>query len=211
MDKKKVLILFAGSAGSQVADILLQKEDIEIVGFLDDTPGYEGKDILGIKVLGRLNILEKLFEEKVFNYLIIGHGVPKIRKEFYERYSSKGIPFINAIDESVELCSNVTLGEGNVLCGGVYIGNSAVIGNNNFISSHASIEHHTILGNHITSGPHLSTTGKCKIGNCVQIGMHVGLQYSQIGENVLVNSGIVVLGDIPENKIVKKKQDYIIS
>lgn len=207
---KKVLILFAGVAGTQVADIFSNYEDIEVVGFLDDNPDLQGKEVFGKKVLGNLDILETLFREKAFDFIIISVGNCLLRKKYYEKAKNLGISFINAIDTSVKICQDVQIGEGNVICGQAYIGNSTKIGNNNFISSNASIEHHNVWGSHITTGPHFSTTGKCEVENCVAFGMHVGLQYTKIGENSLINSGIVILENIPSNSIVKKKKDYFV-
>ena len=207
---KKVLILFAGVAGTQVADILSNYEDVEIVGFLDGNPDLQGKEVFGKKVLGDLNLFENLFNEKFFDFAIISVGDCLLRKKFYEKGKELGVAFINAIDPSVKISKNVDLGEGNVLCGKVYIGNSTKIGNNNFISSNSSIEHHNIFGNHITTGPHFSTTGKCEVEDCVAFGMHVGLQYAKIGKDSLINSGIVVLENVPANSVLKKKKDYVV-
>ena len=211
MVKTKILILCAGRAATQIADIILRKDDVELIGFLDDAEEMQGKKVLGKKVLGKLEKLEKLFKENSFDAIAIGIGSTRKRKEFYNLCKKLNIPMFNTIDPSATICNEVKMGEGNVICGGVYVGNSTILGDNNFISSNGSIEHHSKWGSHITTGPHLSTTGKSKVGDGVSLGMHVGLQYVSVGENSLINSGVILINNVPSNSIVKKKYDYSIT
>ncbi len=57
----RVLILGAGQAAMQVADILLHDPSCQLVGFLDDNPDMQGQDVFGFPVLGGLSQLEELF------------------------------------------------------------------------------------------------------------------------------------------------------
>ena len=211
MNKKKVIIFFAGASSSQVLDVLLDDVEVEIVGYLDDSREKIGKEFYGKRVLGKVSDFEKFYNEGVFTHAIIGIGNIKVRKEVYDNCKKIGIPFVNAIDKSVNIRNHVKIGEGNILLGKVYIGNSATLGNNNYISSGATIEHHCTIGDHVFSGPNLCMTGGCYIGNEISFGMNIGLQYSNVGSNSIVNSGIILIKNIPENSNVKKKMDYVIS
>ena len=48
---KRVLILGAGQAAMQVADILLHDRSCQLIGFLDDNPDMQGQSIFGFPVL----------------------------------------------------------------------------------------------------------------------------------------------------------------
>ncbi len=68
---QRVLVIGAGDLGRQVVErLMLHKEyGFSIVGFLDDDPGRQQRDIQGVPVLGTTRVLEQVVKE---------HGVDQI-------------------------------------------------------------------------------------------------------------------------------------
>ena len=57
-NKKRTLIIGAGSAGTMIARQLLKIKEVDIipVGFIDDDPRKQNLDILGIPVVGQVQV-----------------------------------------------------------------------------------------------------------------------------------------------------------
>ena len=68
----KSVIIGAGTYG-EVYLAYLQEAGVEIVGFLDDDPKFEGKEVRGVPVLGGISALETLKDSV--------HGIVKMVKK----------------------------------------------------------------------------------------------------------------------------------
>lgn len=80
-NKKRTLIVGAGSAGTMVARQLLRSNDTELspVAFIDDDVRKQGLDILGIPVKGGINKLEDTVKELNIENIII--AIPSLSKK----------------------------------------------------------------------------------------------------------------------------------
>ncbi|WP_449536939.1 polysaccharide biosynthesis protein [Ferdinandcohnia sp. Marseille-Q9671] len=78
--RKRTLIIGAGSAGTMVARQLKHNQDSELytVGFIDDNPNKHNLDILGIPVLGGIDMIEQIVKEKNIMNIII--AIPSLSK-----------------------------------------------------------------------------------------------------------------------------------
>lgn len=81
INKKRTLIIGAGSAGTMVARQLLHNQDAELipVGFVDDNKHKQKLDILGLPVIGGVNDIEKITQE--FNIANIVICIPSLSKK----------------------------------------------------------------------------------------------------------------------------------
>lgn len=83
MNKKKTLIIGAGSAGGMLAKQLMQGHDQLIpVGFIDDDYRKQGLYLAGLKVLGKVEQLREIVHEMGIEHLII--AIPSLKKEELE-------------------------------------------------------------------------------------------------------------------------------
>lgn len=78
--RKRTLIIGAGSAGTMVVRQLKNNQDAELfpVGFIDDNVKKQNLDILGIPVLGGINNIEEVVKEKDIANIII--AIPSLNK-----------------------------------------------------------------------------------------------------------------------------------
>lgn len=204
---KRVLILGAGQAAMQVADILLHDRSCQLVGFLDDNPDMQGQSIFGIPVLGGFNKLEELWHSGFFNASIVGVGLNvKFRHACYERLKALHIPLVNAIDPTVRINRQVTLGQGIVLCSFVHLGVCANLEDNCFIGAHCSIDHHCHLGQTVFMGPGCLLSGTVSVGDKTLFGDGVLVQLGlKIGQGCRIASGAIVIHDVPDRHSLKHK------
>lgn len=204
---KRVLILGAGQAAMQVADILLHDPSCQLVGFLDDNPEMQGQSIFGFPVLGGFSALEELWQRGAFDASIVGVGLNvKVRHACYERLKSLHIPLVNAIDPTVRINRQVTLGQGIVLCSFVHLGVCAHLEDNCFIGAHCSIDHHCHLGQTVFMGPGCLLSGTVSVGDKTVFGDGVLVQLGlNIGQGCRVASGAIVIHDVPAFHSLKHK------
>jgi len=80
-NKKRTLIVGAGSAGTMIARQLLKNKEADImpVGFIDDDPRKLNLDILGIPVVGRVYDIEEKVKELQAENIII--AIPSLKKK----------------------------------------------------------------------------------------------------------------------------------
>ncbi|KAB7708163.1 NAD-dependent epimerase/dehydratase family protein [Bacillus aerolatus] len=80
-NKKRTLIIGAGSAGTMVARQLLKSNDTDLlpIAFIDDDMKKHHLDILGIPVLGSVNRMEKTIQELRIEHVII--AIPSLCKK----------------------------------------------------------------------------------------------------------------------------------
>ncbi|MCE7791178.1 polysaccharide biosynthesis protein [Salipaludibacillus sp. CUR1] len=79
-DKKRTLIVGAGNGGTLVARQLMNSEKSELhpVAFIDDDSTKQGLEIMDIPVLGRLEWLQSVVEQKNIEHIII--AIPSLSK-----------------------------------------------------------------------------------------------------------------------------------
>ncbi|MED1604051.1 nucleoside-diphosphate sugar epimerase/dehydratase [Cytobacillus kochii] len=83
INKKKTLIIGAGSAGGMLAKQLMRGHDQLIpVGFIDDDYRKQGLYLAGLKVLGKVEQLREIVQEMGIEHLII--AIPSLKKEELE-------------------------------------------------------------------------------------------------------------------------------
>ena len=80
-DKKRTLIIGAGSAGTMVVRQLLNSNDTELlpVAFIDDNIKKQGLDILGIPVIGGIDRIEFAVQQLDIDSIII--AIPSLKQE----------------------------------------------------------------------------------------------------------------------------------
>lgn len=200
---RRVLVLGAGVAAMQVLDILLNDASVELVGCLDDNPALHGKVLLGVPVLGGMDLMET--RRETFDAAVVGIGTNlPVRIRLFERCRSLGIPLANAIDPTARLNRHAVMGEGNVLCSFVHLGVGASLGDNCFLAAHTSVDHHCRLGSHVLLGPGCLLSGSVTVGDDVLFGSGVVVQPTlTVGSRCRVASGSVILRDVPSDHAVK--------
>lgn len=69
--RKRGVIVGAGHSGRYIGDVLKDKSDFEIVGFIDDDTTKHGHLIHGIKVLGSTDLLKALAKEAQIDFVVV--------------------------------------------------------------------------------------------------------------------------------------------
>ena len=197
-----MLILGAGSQAQVVADILLARGDVEIVGFIDIGKDVSrvGQTILGYPVLGFMGELARLVRDTGTRSGAVAIGDNLIRSELLEQGFIAGLEFPAIIHPSAVISAQAVLGPGTVVAAQAVVGTGATIGPGGIINTCASVDHHCVLGRcvHIAVGAHLP--GNVKVGDFTTLGAgSCATPGVSIGKHVRIGAGAAVIRDIPDN------------
>jgi sugar O-acyltransferase (sialic acid O-acetyltransferase NeuD family) len=196
------LIIGAGQVGRLVAEIARRIPDLECVGFLDRNPSLQGQRIFGIPVLGEDSRLEE-FAGKVEGALPV-LGDLRARLELFSECRRLGFRLVNVIDPSVNIASDVKLGEGIVISCGTILLTGVEVKDYAFVGTGVRILHDTVIGSNCIIGGGSTIGASVTVESNVSfgVGVQVASGRKRIGENASVGAGSVVLKDVPKNVFV---------
>jgi sugar O-acyltransferase (sialic acid O-acetyltransferase NeuD family) len=195
----RVLIIGAGGQGQILADALLfavkAGQPLLPVGYLDDAPALAGVEILGLPVLGRLEMLPQIPHDAV----IVGIGSNRLRQRLYQQFSQAGESFATFCHPTAIVGHNVTVGCGTYVGAYAVIAASSSVGNNTIVHGGSIIGHHNQIGDHAHIAPGVHTAGNVTIGTGVVVGIGANIMPQRyIGDWAVVGAGALVHRHVSE-------------
>jgi UDP-perosamine 4-acetyltransferase len=198
-EKKKIIILGASVFAEEVADIVAQIGDCEVVGFVEGINRDRCKErLLGLPIVW----IEEVGELQNGCQGLCAVGSTK-RKHFIQQAIDAGLSFTSAVHPSAQVSNTSKIGEGTIVSPGVIVAAHTAIGSHVIVNRGVLIGHHTNVGDFVTISPGANIAGRVKIGDCCYIGMgSIVIDGIAIGSNSIVAAGAVVTKDVPENVLV---------
>lgn len=197
----KIAIIGAAGFGQCVAETIELNGD-NVVGFFDDNPNLREKRIMGRPVLGKVSEVG-WFKQK-FDRAVITIGGVRIRQSIHDLLQREGIRLANVLHPSAIIAPSTKIGDGAIIRQGCIICANTYIGMNTILHSNTLIEHDCRVGNHCQIGPSASVAGLVDMGDRILIGMNVSvINKSKIGNDVIIASGVVAQGKVPDRAVVK--------
>lgn len=199
----KVIIVGAGGHSRAVISVLKKNLKFKIHCIIDLEYKKINEKILGVPVLGSLEILKKYSNTtyRIFNAI----GNNKLREEINLSPIIKSFLPINVIDPSAYIDPTSIIGNSNFIGPFVNIGPNVMIGDSNIINTNANVEHESHVGSYNQFGPGSVICGRCQIGNNVFIGAN-----STIIENIKINnSNIIGAGSVVISNILGTGKTYV--
>jgi sugar O-acyltransferase (sialic acid O-acetyltransferase NeuD family) len=194
----RVLILGAGGHGRVVLDILTQRGEASVVGFLDNNHEIHDRRVDGVRVLGAIDDLPAIAQAEHVGGAIIAIGDNGVRRALAAQVDRAGIRLINAIHPSASVAGNVTLGRNVVIAAGVVVCAHCQIGDSAILNTGCIIDHQTMIGaaSHICPGVRIAGRVKVESGVFVGTGATV-IPRVCLGCECIVGAGAVVIDDVP--------------
>ncbi|MGG7036479.1 MAG: acetyltransferase [Flavobacterium sp.] len=193
---KTLAIIGSGHLGQQIAHYALSDNHYDKVVFFDDFSA--ASHVNGFEVIGNSDDVEKSFENKCFDELLIGIGYKhlKARKQLFERFSGK-VPFGKIIHSSTWVDKTAKIGEGCVIYPGGCIDAHAVIDQNTVLNVSCTIAHDTHIGKHCFLSPRVALAGFIKIEEMCIIGINTTIiDNISIVSKTQIGGGTVVIKNI---------------
>lgn len=197
---ERIVIIGASGHGKVVADIL-KSQGKTIVGFIDSSK-IVGSTILSLPVLGKEENLTELIPQYAITHVIVAIGDNWVRSQVVNRVKKYPLLLATAISPSALISSEVSIGDGSVICAGVTVGPGSTIGRCCLINTHASLDHDGIMGNFSSLAPGVITGGNVKIGaySAICLGARI-IHRIAIDDYTVIGAGSLVLHNV-ENHVV---------
>ncbi|MCK5110888.1 MAG: NeuD/PglB/VioB family sugar acetyltransferase [Arcobacteraceae bacterium] len=192
MSKNEIILVGGGGHCKAVIDIIELEDKFTIAGIIDKKE-LIGQYILGYKIIGCDDDLEKLFEK--YKYAIVTVGQIKtntLRVNLFNQLKDIGynLPIIKSPLAYISKHSNI--GDGTIIMHQALVNANTKIGNNCIINTKALIEHDCM----IEDSCHISTA-------CVINGGVVVKKDTFVGSNVTTKEYIEVDGFIKAGSLQK--------
>lgn len=163
-----------------------------IRGFIDDTPGWKGKKVLGHPVLGGKELLAEVArrrETDVFNNV---RGSWQRCQLIAERLRDANCVSVSLVHPSVDL-AYVEYGSGCLIADGCVVAARAKLGNHVTARIGCVISHDAVLEDYVLLGPGVTIGSHVRIGARTLVGAGATiLTRVAIGERATVGAGAVV-------------------
>jgi len=198
----RIAVFAAGGLGKVMCEALREDGGYNIVGFFDDKK--KGR-FFGYPILGKCSQYERLYRKFKIEGLIIAFGYYFLDKRvsyYRELIRNRKLHLVNAIHPTAIMSPDAEIGKGVYIGPGAIINPGAKIGDNSVIWSGTIIEHDNIIGKNVFISPGVKTAGYTKIDDNSFIGIGSNIAKANIGKNVTVGAGSLVLTDIKSNSYV---------
>lgn len=193
---KILAILGAGHLGQQIAHYAILDKHYDEVVYFDDFISEKESSLH--KILGTIKEVEKAFQNKKFDELLIGIGYKHLnfRKELFERFYSK-IPFGTIIHSSCWIDNSAKINAGAVIYPNCCIDADTIIDFNTILNISCSIAHNSYIGRHCFLSPNVAVAGFVAVEEQCNIGINATIiDNIKIVSKTQIGAGAVVIKNI---------------
>lgn len=170
--------------------------EYEFMGFIDDTPGKQGKNEYGHMVYPR----EELLKHKDA-YVLAVPGSPDsylMRKKIISELSVPSGKFARIIHPTLQISPMAKIGKNVLIMAGVVITSNAIIEDHVCILPNTVIHHDVVIKKYSLIGSNVSVAGHSIIGENCYIGSGARIINNvSIGNKTLVGLGTTVIKNVP--------------
>ena len=193
----EILIVGAGGHGRVVLEIIQAAAQFRPAGFIDADAGLAGTTIAGVPVLGSLNVLPRLLQQRKGFRAVIAIGDNRIRRTYAAKVAAAGIELVSAVHPSAIVSPSATVGRNVVIAAGAIIATEAVIGDSVLVNTGAIVDHECHVGDGVHICPGAKLSGRVTVGAGAFIGLGATvIQCLEIGAEAIVGAGAVVIHDV---------------
>ena len=199
---RRVVIIGAATTAGQVYEAMRHDPNLDIIGFVDQSPDAIGRRIGAASVLGNVSCLPELMRKEGVDsfFVAIGNGVARV--EIGAALIALGLEPVNAIHPRAIVAESAYVGRGVLVEGNAQIGWGAHVGDFCKVDMNSVVEHDCIVGR----GCHLAPS--VTLGGCVHIGNMTLLNIGTVvGSNLKVGNYCV---SAPNSAIERDLQDFAV-
>jgi acetyltransferase EpsM len=193
--KQKIIILGASLFAEEVAELISEIEDYEVVGFVEGLDRERsGTTLLDLPV----HWVESIGGNKDDCKAVCAVGSTK-RSHFIQQVAAQNFEFATVIHPSAQISRSTSLGEGCFVSAGAIIASHTQMGSHIIVNRGSLIGHHTKIGDYVTISPGANIAGRTTIGPYSYIGMGaIIIDGISIGSNCVIGAGSVVTKDLSD-------------
>src|SRR5882724_2430060 len=182
-----------------VLDLLGSCEDVEVLGFLDQSPASE--DTL-VPNLGTDQAWQALRDRNPALKAVLAIDPPRVRERLAAHYGLDRL--LTLIAHTAFVSPTARVGNGSIVQRGVLVGRNARLGTGVKLNCGAQIHHDATVGDFTTVAPGARILGNVRIGSRTYIGSEATiLPRIKIGDEAVIGAGALVSRDVADGTVVK--------
>ncbi len=196
---ERLAIIGSGDLGQQIAYHATNDKQYTVVGFFDDF-AKENSKVKGFNILGKISNIEELYNQKLFDKIIIGIGYKHLlfREQLFNDLKNS-IEFGTLIHSSCYIDSSCKIGEGVFLFPGSVLDQNVIVEDNVIINVHCTIAHDSKIESTTFLSPGVAVAGFVTIGKRCNIGINSTLiDNIKIEDDIQIGGGTVVISDLTQ-------------
>lgn len=210
MMARRLVVIGASGFGRETLDVVEAYNSVnaegsfDIVGVLDDAPSSLNLERLAARRINHLGAITDWLCDAEPHWYLIGIGDSRIRRRLAERFDTAGHQPATVVHPAATLGSQVTLGDGVIVCSGTQISTNVRLGRHVHVNPNATVGHDTVCEDFVSLNPGSVLSGECRIREGALVGAGaVVLQGLEVGRDVVVGAAACVTRPVPEGSIVK--------
>lgn len=173
-----------------------------LLGFVEDNPIYEGKDVLGYPILGNSSIITDLATDSNVYFFSNHYGHYEDFKARCDFLVDNNCKIASLIHPDIDL-SYVKVGIGCLLAEDTYLGAYVELGDFVTIRGQSIISHHAKVSDYVMISPGCNVGSVCRVGEGAFLGAGCTiLRTKNLGAACTVGCGAVVVKDVDVNSTV---------
>lgn len=196
---KDIIIVGAGGVGRETAqlieDINSERNQWNILGFIDDNKELHGRNINGYEVLGGIEILNSSIGKPS---VVCTISNPVIKNRVLSKLNKSNIKFAKLIHPTAVVSRYVDMGEDIIVQAFCYLSTNIVIGDHVQLNPQCGIGHDSIIGNYSSLYWNVNISGNVRIEEgCVFGTKSTVLQGISVGKWSIIGANATIIKDIP--------------
>jgi sugar O-acyltransferase (sialic acid O-acetyltransferase NeuD family) len=201
-DCRRILIVGAGGFGREVAEWAQQAwpDRAELVaGMLSEDADALAGTGCPLPIVGRPSD----FEPAAGDGLLLGIGIPRIRRRVAETLLARGGRFLTLVHPTAVIAATAQIGVGTVICPHAVVSVNTRVGDFALLNYHTSLGHDATVGDYSVLSPYATLGGSAAIGADVFLGLHatVGPRIT-VGDRVVISANSCALSPVPADSLV---------
>jgi N,N'-diacetyllegionaminate synthase len=199
---KEIILIGGGGHCKVIIDAIESSGEFSIYGIVDQVLP-EGASVLGVKVLGKDDILPELFERGIrYSFIAVGSvGNCDIRKRIYANLKKIGFKLPVIIHPKAVISKYVRIEEGAFVAARAVINVGTSIGKNAIINTSSSVDHDCNIGDFVHIAPGATLSGSVKVGDETHIGTGANvIQSVSIGKKCMIGAGSTLRKDLKDGQ-----------
>ncbi len=191
----RLLILGTRYLAIEIADLVSDMLDVELVGFVENLERQRCEERLeGLPV----HWIDDLTAEHRRCHAVCALSTTQ-RYQFVDQARGRGLSFTTLVHPTARISTKSKLGEGTMVSPRCLVASHTVLGEHVFMNRGSMVGHHTHIADYVTIQPGANIAGLCRIGERTYIGMGATvIDRITIGSRSIVGAGAVVTKDVPD-------------